>query len=437
VAVSVVMPLLGESVTEGTVEHWLKGPGDRVDKYEPIVEVNTDKVNVELPSPAAGILKEIVAEEGSIVEVGGLLALIEEAGAPAEPREKARPQKSAVAEEKEAPAESREKAPPEPVEAEAPRRRETPGRAAAPEKPTAEGRARATPRVRRLAQERGIDLATITGSGPGGRITEEDVQAAAKGAPAPAVKERAPAPTAEAPAPAKVEGEDEHIPLTAIRRTIAQRMTQSAAAPTAWLAMECDVSDLVRLRESLKESFRQREGVDLTYLPFVIKALTDALREYPILNASWGEDKIVVKKRINIAVAVDTPQGLMVPVIQDADRLSIAAVAQASYDLASRARAGKLRLEDVQGGTFTVDNTGAFGSIVSQPIINLGQAAILSIEAITKRPVVVDNDAIAVRSIVNICLSFDHRILDGAAAGNFLKAVKHRLQTFGADTPVY
>lgn len=411
-AVPVTMPQLGESVVEGTVERWLKGPGDHIDKYEPIVEVNTDKVNVELPSPAAGILKEIVAGEGATVEVGGVLAVIEEEEAPAVLKEEAAPA-------------------PAPTEV-APRRRRE---AAPPREEAAEARpVRATPRVRRLAQEQGVDLATIKGSGPGGRITEEDVLAAARAVPAAAPG--APPPTA--PPLVRVEQEEEHVALTAIRRTIAQRMAQSAAtAPAAWLAMECDLTALVRLRESVKESFRQREEVDLTYLPFVIKAVTDALREHPQLNSSWGEDKIVIKKRLHIGIAVDTEQGLLVPVIHDADRLSIAALAHHVHDLTARARAGKLRLEDVQGGTFTVDNTGAIGSIVSQPIINLGQAAILSMEAITKRPLVLDNDAIAVRSVMNICLSFDHRIVDGGEAGRFLAAVKRRLEAFGPDTPIY
>jgi len=376
------------------------------------VEVNTDKVNVELPSPVAGTLKEILAPEGSVVPIGAILAIIDETEAPAELREEAPAPAPA-----EAPAKAAAKAAPARAKAEA-----APGE-----------RRRATPRVRRLADEHGIDLETIVGSGPGGRITEEDVLAAV------AARERATPPAAPpTPAPPSIEQEEEHIPLTAIRRTIAQRMAQSkSAAPHAWLAMECDLTNLVRLREAIKEEFRQREGIDLTYLPFVVKAVVDALHEHPYLNAAWGEDKIIHKKRIHIGIAVATEQGLFVPVIHDADRLSLAALAHAAHDLTTRARAGKLRLEDVQGGTFTVDNTGAFGSVVSAPIINLGQAAILSMEAITKRPVVLENDAIAVRSIMNLCLSFDHRILDGAQAGAFLQAVKRRLEAFGPDMPIY
>jgi len=411
-AFTLKMPVVGETVTEGTVEKWLKQPGDRIEKYEPIVEINTDKVNVELPSPVTGTIVEILAAEGATVAVGEALALIEaEAG--------------------EVPA---EEAPPAPVEtatAPAPAAKaEAP--AVAPERARrgARDERRATPRVRRLAQELGVDLAPVEGSGPQGRILEKDVRAFA-GRP----KEAA-APAAAA-APGAVEQEEEAVPLTAIRRTIAQRMTASAfSAPHAWLAMEADVTGLVRLRESEKAAFRQREGVDLTYLPFAVQAVAQSLRENPYLNASWAEDRIVLKKRIHVGIAVATDRGLIVPVVRDADRLSVVGLARAIHDLSDRARAGKLRLEDVQGGTFTVDNTGAFGSIVSMPIINQGQAAIISLEVITRRPAVVGEDAIAVRSLVNLCLSFDHRILDGAQAGAFLGSVVRRLEAMGPDTKI-
>ncbi len=395
-AFTLTMPIIGETVIEGVVERWLKKPGDRVEKFEPIVEVNTDKVNVELPSPVSGVVVEILAPEGATVPVGGALALIE-ADAGEQPAEVA---------------------PPGPAEA--------PASAAVPADGGGERR-RATPRVRKLAGDLGVDLGRVAGTGPGGRILEEDVRAAAGG------KTAAPPPGAD----------EEPVALTGIRRTIAQRMTASAfAAPHAWLAMEADVTELVRLRASLKESFRQRHGVDLTYLPFMVHAVAQALRGHPYLNASWVEGSdpasahIVLRKRINIGVAVATERGLLVPVIRDADRLSVTGLAQAIHNLGERSRAGKLQLDDVQGGTFTVDNTGAFGSIVSMPIINQGQAAIISLEAVTKRPVVVGEDAIAVRSIVALCLSFDHRILDGDQAGAFLGDVKRRLEAFGPGSGV-
>jgi 2-oxoisovalerate dehydrogenase E2 component (dihydrolipoyl transacylase) len=284
--------------------------------------------------------------------------------------------------------------------------------------------------VRKFARDHGVDLERVTGSGPEGRITEEDVQAFLS----------AWQPPRSAPPPPETIGpeqEAEVIPVTPVRRTIAQRMTQSAfSAPHAWLSMEADVSPLVRLRDGVKEEFRRREGVDLTYVPFVIKAATEALREHPILNSAWSEEGIVVKKRIHIGLAVGVEEGLVVPVIRDADQLSIAGLTHAVQKLTDRARAGRLSLDDVQGGTFTVNNTGAFGSQVSMPIINLGQAAIVSMEAIVKKPVVIE-DAIAIRHILNLCLSFDHRVTDGAAAGGFLRSMRKRLEAMGPDMSLY
>jgi 2-oxoisovalerate dehydrogenase E2 component (dihydrolipoyl transacylase) len=279
--------------------------------------------------------------------------------------------------------------------------------------------------VRKLADKLGVDLALVEGSGSQGRIVEDDVRAFAEARGKPAA----------APVAGAVEQEEEILSLTPIRRTIAKRMAASKfSAPHAWLVMEADVTGLVRLREAQREAFRQREGVDLTYLPFVVAAVAQGLRESPSLNASWAEETIVLKKRIHIGIAVATDQGLLVPVVHDADRLNVAGLARAVHDVSQRARAGKLRLEDVQGGTFTVDNTGWFGSIISMPIINQGQAAILALEAITKRPVVLDDDAIAVRSVVNLCLSFDHRILDGAQAGEFLRSLVQRMEGYGPDS---
>ena len=391
-AVNVVMPQLGETVTEGTITRWLKQVGDWVEKYEPVVEVNTDKVDVEVPSPEAGHLREILVTEGMTVAVGEVLAVLEEA-------ETAAKGKAAV---------------------------EAPAATAAP----AETRARATPRVRKFARDHGVELERVSGSGPGGRITEEDVQGYLSAW-------QPPRPAPVAPEDIGPEQEVEVIPVTPVRRTIAQRMTQSAfSAPHAWLSMEADVSSLVRLRDGIKEEFRRREGVDLTYVPFVIKAATEALREHPILNSAWSEEGIVVKKRIHIGVAAAVEEGLVVPVIRDADQLSIAGLTHAVQKLTDRARAGRLSLDDVQGGTFTVNNTGAFGSQVSMPIINLGQAAIVSMEAIIKKPVVV-GDAIAIRHMLNLCLSFDHRVTDGAAAGGFLQTMKKRLEAMGPEMSLY
>jgi 2-oxoisovalerate dehydrogenase E2 component (dihydrolipoyl transacylase) len=418
------MPEVGETVTEGTIEKWLKQPGEKVEKYEPIVEINTDKVNVELPSPVTGTVLEIVAKEGETVLIGAALCTIDEVAG-------------------EMPADT---APPKPAEA-TPSAAE-PAPVAAASSPgvslqadggggrSGNGHAepnRATPRVRKVAAELGVDLAQVQGSGPRGRVVEEDVRAFAVQRPATAVAER---PSLWVRPAAASAADEEAVPLTGIRRTIAQRMTVSAAAPHAWLVVECDVSELVKLRSAKKEAFRERHGVDLTYLPFAAHAVAQALLDHPYLNASWGEDKIVLKRRVHLGVAVASERGLIVPVVRDADRLSISGLALAIAALGEKVRANKLQLDDVQGGTFTLDNTGAFGSVVSQPIINLGQAAIISLEAITKRPAVVGGDAIAIRSVVNMCLSFDHRVLDGHQAGAFLQDVKKRMEAFGPENGI-
>jgi 2-oxoisovalerate dehydrogenase E2 component (dihydrolipoyl transacylase) len=419
-AYTLKMPEVGETVTEGTIEKWLKQPGEKIEKYEPIVEINTDKVNVELPSPVTGTVLEIIAKEGETVLIGAALCTIDEVAGEA-PADTAPPR----------PTEEPVAAEPALMAAESTPARPQPAVALANGHDGA-GEPRVTPRVRKVAAELGVDLAQVQGSGPRGRVVEEDVRAfAAKGL-APAVTER---PTQPRPAAAST-ADEEAVPLTGIRRTIAQRMTASAAAPQAWLVVECDVSELVKLRQAKKEAFRERHGVDLTYLPFAAHAVVQSLLDHPYLNASWGEDKIVLKKRVHLGIAVASERGLIVPVVRDADRLSISGLALAMAELGEKVRANKLQLDDVQGGTFTLDNTGAFGSIISQPIINLGQAAIISLEAITKRPAVVAGDAVGVRSLVNMCLSFDHRVLDGHVAGAFLQDVKKHMEAFGPDTGI-
>ncbi len=414
-AFTLTMPVVGETVTEGTVERWLKQPGETVAKYEPIVEINTDKVNVELPSPVSGTILEIVAQEGDTVPVGAALCTIE-AVAGEEPADIAPP----------IPAEPAATPPSIPSKAglQSGPTPSAPGGGLQPDRhPSDNGPSRATPRVRKLAADLGVDLAAVFGTGPGGRIVEEDVREAAK-----------------RPARLVAEGlqtsmDEESVPLTAIRKTIAQRMAESAlGTPVAWLVVEADVTGLVALRNARKEGFRRQHGADLTYLAFAAHSVCAALRQHPYLNASWAGDRITLKKRINLGIAAATDRGLVVPVIPDADRLGVTALAVAIGDLGERARDNKLKLEDVQGGTFTLDNTGAFGSVVSQPIINLGQAAIMSLEAVTRRPAVMPDDAIAVRSVVNLCLSFDHRILDGHQAGAFLQDVKKSLEAFGPES---
>jgi 2-oxoisovalerate dehydrogenase E2 component (dihydrolipoyl transacylase) len=281
-----------------------------------------------------------------------------------------------------------------------------------------------------LAAETGIDPSQVVGTGANGRVTRQDMEKAAVAA---AEKQLTAAPAVIK----KTADDDEILPLTHIRRSIAAHMAESKrTVPHAWTMVEVDVTSLVRFRESIKEDVRKREGVNLTYLPFVIKAAVEGLREYPILNSQWDEEHIVLRKHINIAIAVDLAAGLTVPVIKDADQKSIVGLAHAIHDLATRARAGTLRVDDMQSGTFTINNTGAFGSVMSAPIINYPQAAILSMETIVRRPVVVD-EGIAIRDIMNMCVSLDHRVLDGAVIGRFLKSVKKRLESYDATTPIY
>ncbi|MEX1170478.1 MAG: dihydrolipoamide acetyltransferase family protein [Chloroflexota bacterium] len=468
----VTMPQLGESVAEGTIGKWLKQPGDHVDKYEPLVEVITDKVNAEVPSPFEGVLREILAEEGATVPNNAEIAVIETAdegdgtAAASEPQPAAgaAPKAEAAA----APAERTAEPAPQPVKPAGPAGSDERGPAPAAA-PTASGDpdARMTPAVRRLLREHELSAAQIVGTGGGGRITREDVlkviEVIRQGGAAPAVA-TAPAPSAAghaaigiapvaprtpppSPAPAAgtpvvfPEGADEFLlPMTRMRSGIAAQMTRALAVPHAYVHMEADVSGLVRARESAKRDYQAREGMSLSYVPFVIKAAVDALRRFPTFNAHWTEQGLLAKRHIHMGVAVAVEDGLLVPVVRDVDQLSIAGLNRAIAEVAERARAGKLKLEDYGGSTFTIDNTGWFGSILTMPIINVPEVAILTMEAITKRPVVretADGDVIAIRPIMNMVLAIDHRANDGANAAAFLRSVKAWLEGVGPETPVY
>jgi len=418
------MPQLGESVTEGTVEKWLKSEGDMVKRDEPLVEVVTDKVNAEIPSPFEGKLVKIAATEGETVRVGAVIAQIEtaSAGSAAAP---APPAKEAAAPHPEAPA-----------AAPAPRTAAAAPAAPSAAAPSGDGgeRARLSPAVRKLASEHGIDATTLRGSGMGGRVTRDDILAAVEGgsAAAPAAA-RAPAPSPSAPRPARVDGaREELVKLSSMRRAIAEHMVRSlATSPHAWTLQEVDVTNLVRYRESEKEGFRARHGVPLTYLPFVVQIVCDAIKQFPWLNSTWSDEGVVLKHYINMGIAVAIPDGLIVPVLKDADQRGFTDLVRSINDLVDRARSKQLKPDDVQGGTFTLNNTGATGSVASQPIINQPQAAILTTESIIKRAVVV-GDGIAVRHMMNMCLSFDHRIIDGMIAGQFLNTIKKRLEEWTA-----
>ncbi len=403
------LPQVGESVTEGVIVKWLKRPGEAVKRYESLVEVETDKVAMEVPSPVAGTLSRILAQEGETVPMGHPICDIETSDAPFEVA-------SAEVEE------------------------DTTGHLIEPtgvvgptgvleegiEPPRQTRAARLSPLVKKLADEHGVpheDLEALTGSGAGGRVTKEDVLRY--------VESRSAAPAT----PAGVAEDEESVPLTAVRRRIADHVAEAARRPTAWTMVEVDVTRLVALREASKDIFREREGAELTYLPFAVRAVAESLAEHPMLNSTWGHDKVLLKRRLNIGIAVAAPQGLVVPVIKDAAGLGVTALAKAVSDLSQRARENSLTLPDVQGGTFTVNNTGALGSVVSQPLLNGREAAIMTTEAIVKRPAVVV-DAVAVRSMMNLCLTFDHRILDGREAGAFLQSVKARLEAMGPEMAI-
>ena len=383
-SVTVTMPEVAETIVEGTIARWLKQPGDPVERYESIAEIVTDKVTLELPSPTAGFMGELLVAEGDTVAVDTPIAIIET---------------TVVSE---APKSVSQALPPTPENA---------------TQSTNDRQARHSPLVRRLAEEHGIDLSSLQGTGAGGRITKADVLQAAE--------KRGTGNGASGGT------------LDPVRRAIALRMTQSAHdIPHAWTVMEVDVSGLVALVKGLKEEFRSREGVNLTYLPFVLQAVASTLRSAPEVNSSWQDDRIVLKEDINLGIAVARDKGLIVPVLKNADRKTVAELTRDANSLIEKARDDKLGSADVQGGTFTVNNTGALGSVLSMPLINPPQAAIMTTEAIVKRPVVIGDDAIAVRSMMNLCLSFDHRALDGDQAIRFLARVKGLLEEIGADTKV-
>ncbi len=410
----VELPQVGESVTEGIIAKWLKDLGESVQKYEPLVEVVTDKVNMEVPSPVTGVLTVIFVEEGQSVTMGSVIAeIISE--------DEIAKQNNKCTLENESYFDTHVK--------------NTTGillKDVSPVGPTGSGHLESTtvtkdhnlsnkgkysPVVKRLAREYNIDLNNITGTGKYGRVTRRDVQSV--------IDSRN---TKVLLNPSETEGCDMRISLTPVRRTIAENMVKSVSLiPQAWTLIEVDATNLVNSRNSIKDDFYKTEGINITYMPFVVRALAETLREYPVINSSWNDNAILVRGQINIGIAVNTGDGLIVPVIHGADKLSLMALAKKIHEVAERARSNKLRLSDVQNGTFTLNNTGTLGSIASQPLVNYPQAGMLTTESIVKRPVVV-RDSITIRSIMNITFTFDHRILDGADAAKFLNALKKRLE---------
>lgn len=504
---SIVMPQLGESVAEGVIGKWLKAEGDRIEKDEPIVEVITDKVNAEIPSPVAGTLVRITQPEGATVTVGEEIALIGDGdgsgqqpvavGAGAGNGQQAANAVAPVPTEVERRADAGQQITQQIAQSIA----QTAAHADAPsgQAPSAVSygtsengrgeRVRSSPLVRRLAEQHGINLAEVPGTGIGGRVSKQDIMQLVEGrgagttatveapsqeqqqlteafdpgnvvsappttqAPTPPAASPSAAAPPPAPAPAprpqppvaatlrEAGPNEELVPISPLRKMIANRMVQSKfTIPHATTMMECDMTNVVRYRESKKNEFRQRENVPLSYVAFVIKATVEALKEFPMVNAEWADDNIIMKRDVNINVAVDAPDGLTTPVIHHADERSLAGLSKSINDLATRARNKKLTVADMQGGTFTVNNTGALGSVGSVSIINYPQAGILTANAIVKRPVVVEQDGadlIAVRSIMNLSFSFDHRLLDGGTAASFVNAVKGKLEAWPSDYPMY
>jgi 2-oxoisovalerate dehydrogenase E2 component (dihydrolipoyl transacylase) len=451
------MPQLGETVTEGTVERWLKKPGESVEKYEAFVEVSTDKVNSEVPAPVTGTIREILVQEGTTVATGTPIAVIDEVGAAAT----AAPVRSGHSA-SEPPASKEEMAGSANVEPvpgfNLP---EMPVKHAAPAASISNGHAKvqsgngaaaeaalrgASPAVRKLAREHHVDIRALRGTGANGRVTAEDVLTAARMGPAAAVGQAISvgtnfgatgAPSISAPRPGGTSTYGEPIPGTLIplnsaRRIIAERMVESKhTAPHAWSMVEVDVTNVWKWRAREKDRFERDTGSKLTLLPFFIRAVVESLAVFPLMNAKFTAEGIYVEKEVNVGIAIGLPTNLVVPVVKNADKLSIKGIALASADLIDRARRNKLSADDLQGGTFTVNNNGANGSYASAPIINGGQAGIVTMETVVRKPVVTNDDAIAIRSMMNVCLSLDHRVVDGYVASGFLADLKKRLEAMG------
>jgi pyruvate dehydrogenase E2 component (dihydrolipoamide acetyltransferase) len=432
----IVMPQMGESIFEGTITKWLKKPGDKVQRDEPLFEISTDKVDAEIPSPASGVLQDIKIAEGNTVQVNtvvGTIAADGEAAArpaagPAAPAKPSTPAPSAEAPAKQA-------APPAPA-------------AVPPSVPVAredEGdHARSSPLVRKIAREHGVNLSQVTGSGLGGRITKQDIlafleqpetaSAAAVSVPAsPAAAQR---PVSAPPAPAAIPGE--LVPVTQMRKIIAQRMIESRRTSAHVHCMfEVDITRIVQLRNKTKAGFEQRHGARLTFMPFFVRAAIIALQQFPIVNASLEGDNIRYHRHVNVGIAVALDWGLIVPVLKNADELNFLGLQRGITDLGERARSKKLKPEEVEGSTFTVTNPGQFGAVFGLPIINQPNSAILGVGGITKMPLVVTdadgNDSIAIRSVVHLTLGYDHRLIDGAVADQFMAFVKKTLEGWGEE----
>jgi pyruvate dehydrogenase E2 component (dihydrolipoamide acetyltransferase) len=482
-AVEVVMPQMGESIFEGTITKWLKKPGDSIERDEPLFEISTDKVDAEIPSPAAGVLKEIRVEEGKTVPIQTVVAVIDSTGSQSAAKSvAARPAEAPAAPAASAKAQAPPARPPSSPRPQSPQRPEPqpearverrvapppqqkpmPAAAAPPEALAQEEeeeesvspdgkRIRSSPLVRRLARENQIDLGTIQGSGVGGRISKKDVLAAISAAEPPATPElpTAPPPSARPSIPGPLSspsplletavpreriyfGHYEVRPMSVMRQRIAEHMVLSKrVSPHVYSIDEADMSRIAHVREQARAEFERRHQMKLTFMPFFVRACVDALRDFPMVNASVDGTNVVLHGEINIGIAVALDWGLIVPVLKNAEEKNFLGLQRGINDLAERARAKKLKPEEVQESTFSITNPGTFGGLMGLPVINQPNVAILGIGAIQKRPVVID-DAIAIRSMVYLTLSYDHRVVDGAMAHQFMRRVKERLENWSED----
>jgi len=439
----IIMPQMGESIVEGTITKWLKKPGDKIQRDEPLFEISTDKVDAEIPAPATGILQEIKVAEGTTVGVNTIVGTItaegEATAAPAKPASVSAPAEKSTTKQK-------------PEMETAPQQVSTPVATSAPMPASAEDEeARSSPLVRKIAREHGVSLAQIEGSGLGGRITKQDIlsfienqssapaktpAAAAPPAPVAAASSAPPPRPASPPTPTAFPGD--LVPLTNMRKIIAQRMIESRRTSAHVHCMyEVDFTRIVNLRAKHKNGFEQRHGVRLTFMPFFVRAAIIALQQWPIINASLEGDSIRYHRHINVGIAVALDWGLIVPVLKNAGDLNFLGLQRGITDLGERARSKKLKPEDVEGSTFTVTNPGQFGAVFGLPIINQPNSAIMGVGGITKQPLVLTdkdgNDSIAIRSVVHLTLGYDHRLIDGAVADQFMAMVKKNLETWNED----
>jgi pyruvate dehydrogenase E2 component (dihydrolipoamide acetyltransferase) len=421
----IIMPQMGESIVEGTITKWLKKTGDKVQRDEPLFEISTDKVDAEIPSPAAGVLQEIKVAEGATVQVNTVVGTIAADGEVATPAPKA--------------------AAPEPAKKETPKPHAAAAQPDATTSSEEDEHARSSPLVRKIARENNVDLSQVEGSGLGGRITKQDIMAflekgAATPAPAasrPAVPAAAPA-SAPAPRPAPAAIPGELVPLTNMRRIIAQRMIESRRTSAHVHCMfEVDITRIVNLRNKAKSGFEQRHGARLTFMPFFVRATIIALQQFPIVNASLEGDSIRYHSHVNVGIAVALDWGLIVPVLKNADELNFLGLQRGITDLGERSRGKKLKPDDVEGSTFTITNPGQFGAVFGLPIINQPNSAILGVGGITKVPLVVTDkdgaDSIAIRSVVHLTLGYDHRLIDGAVADQFMALLKKTLENWSEE----